>query len=357
MNLMQMVTDTLTRIAEDHSKGRQIDKHWKSVLPEVQDIIQHEIFLTIHRQYINEPMKCRAAEIAQTIQPRDISDLDDATLVLHCSTRRVWLGIGDEPEFQAIVDSKVKGLIYSPDPICWVNPYGVWLPLSEGTARQIESSLIERYKQGCFAQHCWTELLRRNPRNEAQKYAFTLLTDCDEFHHERNESDQWLRKESRRIDPDVGEDAMHDWLDKLLDLPLHIQMTKSGATLKAIRDRSIDMRRKGGGYEHVALDEFADTIPDQSLEAPDQELLDNEYIENLLANRKQIEEILTRKTARARKAKIGKRRFEVLQMLAHTPDLTSSELANLFGMSEQTIGRDRVVIGESWPQIRKVLNS
>ena len=87
MTLMKMATDTLTRIAEDHSEGGKIDKHWKSVLPEVQDIIQHEIFLTIHRQYINEPMKCRAAGIAQTIQPRDIRDLDDATLVVHCSAR------------------------------------------------------------------------------------------------------------------------------------------------------------------------------------------------------------------------------------------------------------------------------
>ena len=165
---------------------------------------------TLHRWYINEPMKHSAARIAQTFQPRDISDLDDATLWLHCLTRGVWLGISDEPEFQAIVDSNVKGFIYPPDLICWVNPSGIWIPLSEGTARQIHCSLIARYKQAYFTQHCWAELLRRNPRNEAQKYAFVLLTDCDEFCNERNEADQWLRDKSRRIAPDVGEDAMHD---------------------------------------------------------------------------------------------------------------------------------------------------
>ena len=357
MNLINLANQTITRIAKEDSKGGEIDKHWKSVLPELQDIAANEIFLTSHRRYINESMIHWAAQIAQTIQPRDVSDLDDAKLWLHCSMRGVWLEISDNPEFQAIIDSNIKEFIHPLDSIYWVNPSGVWLPLSEDTARQIHFSLIERYKQFYFAQHCLAELLRRNPRNEAQKYTSVLLTDFEEFHHERNEADQWLRDKSRCIDPDVGEDAMHDWLKKLLELPSHIQIEKVGATLKAIRHRTIDIQCKGGGYEHVALDEFADTIPDQSLEAPDQEMIDNEYVHQLLANRKQIEEILTRKTARARKAKIGKRRFEVLQMLAHTPDLTSSEIAEQLEVSEQTIGRDRDVIKQSWTQICKILNS
>ena len=175
-----------------------------------------------------------------------------------------------------------------------------------------------------------------------------MLTDYDEFHQEAY---QWLHDESTRIDPDVGEDAMHDWLKKLLPLPLHIQIEKVGATRKAIRDRVIDIRRKGGKYEHVALDEFTGTITDQSLEAPDKEMLDNEYTEQLLANRKQIEDILG-----GDRAVIGKRRFKVMQMLIHTPDLNSSQIAKQLQTSKQTIGRDRNAIKQNWERIQEILH-
>ena len=76
-------------------------------------------------------------------------------------------------------------------------------------------------------------------------------------------------------------------------------------------------------------------------------------IENLLANRKQIEEILSRQTPKKSKAQIGKRRFEVL--MKRTQGLTSSEIADQLEVSESTIRRDRVVIRESETQINRVL--
>jgi hypothetical protein len=297
-------------------------------------------------------MRHWAARIAQTVPPRDVGDLDDATLVLNYLVRRMLLSFANNPEYQAIVDNNVGELIFEPNRICWVNSAaGVWLPLSEGTARQIHFSLIERYKQAYFAQHCWAELERRNPRDEVEKYTFVLLTNFDEFRQQREEADQWLRDKSRCIDPDVGEDAMHDWLEKLLGFPVHIQIKKIGATRKAIRDRSIDMRRKGGKYEHVALDASINPIIDQSLEAPDKEIIDDEYIQRFLANQQQIEEILGGDSVA-----IGKRRFKVMQMLTHTPNLNSSQIAKQLRVSKQTIGRDRNAIKQNWKRIQEILH-
>ena len=169
MNLAQASIDAMRRIAKDYSAGEEIDLHWKSALPETQDIFANEIFLTLHRRYINVLMKRKAARVAQAIPPRDVSDLDDAMLTLHCWIREAWLGVSDDRKFQAFVDSNVKGFIHTPDPIHWVNPSGIWFPISGSTAREIHFSLIEHYKQARFAQDCYAELIRRGRKNEVKK--------------------------------------------------------------------------------------------------------------------------------------------------------------------------------------------
>ena len=358
MNLIEASIDAMRRVAEANSEGGEIDSHWKSVLPETQDIFANEIFLTLHRRYINEPMKHKAAEIAQKAPLRDIGGLDDAKLVLHCWIRETWLGVSNDQEFQAFVDTNVREFIHPPDSIHWVNASGIFLPLSEGTARQIRFLLIERYKQARFAQHCWAELVRRGRRSKVKKYTSVLLTDSGELRQEQNEAMQWLCNESRRIAPDVGEDALQDWLEKLSRLPLHIQMQKVGATRKAIRERVVDMQRKGGKYEHISLEnEHADIITDESTKDPNERITDNEFSQLLLTKQKKIEEILSQDSPEKRKAKIGKRRFKAMQMLAHTSTLTSIEIAEKLGVSEQTIGRDRDRIKQSWTQICEVLYS
>ena len=153
MNLIEASIDVARQVAEANSEGGEIDSHWKSVLPETQDIFASETFLTLHRRYINEPMKYRAADIAQKVPLRDIGGLDDAKLTLHCWIRDKWLGVSDDREFQAFVDNNVREFIHPPDPIHWVNASGIFLPLSEGTVRQIHFSLIERYKQARFAKN------------------------------------------------------------------------------------------------------------------------------------------------------------------------------------------------------------
>lgn len=75
-------------------------------------------------------------------------------------------------------------------------------------------------------------------------------------------------------------------------------------------------------------------------------------IKNLLAHQKQIEEILSRQTPEKRKAKIGKRRFEVLILWF---SLTLSKIADQLGVSESTIRRDRIAIRESYEQINQLL--
>ena len=357
MNLIEASIEGMRRIAVADSKGGKIDSHWESVLPEIEDIFANEIFLALHRWYIDEPMEHRAGQIARKAPLRDVKGLDDATLALHYVTRRMWLGISYDHEFQVFVDCNVKGFIHPPDPIHWINASGILLPISEGIARQIPLSLIERFKQANFAEHCYAELVRRGRRSEVIKYAFVLLSDSDDLRQEQNEAMQWLCDKSREISPDVGEDALQDWLARLSGMPLHKQMQKVGVTLTAIRQRVIDIHRKDGECKPTSLEEESENaIPDKSAKDPNEEMIADEFFQFLLANQKRIEEILSCESPKKRRSKIGKRRFKVMQMLIDTPTLTSIEIAKKLGTSKQTIGRDREVLKQSWTQIQEILD-
>ena len=364
MNIMEASIEGMRRIAVANSEGGKIDSHWESVLPEIEDIFANEIFLTLHRWYIDEPMEYRARQIAQKASLRDVRGLDDATLALHYLTRRMWLGISYDYKFQDFVDSNVKGFIHPPDSSHWIiNASGILLPISEGIVRQIPLSLIERFKQAYFAEHCYAELVRRGRKNVVTKYAFVLLNNSDDLRQKQNEAMQWLCDKSKQIAPDVGEDALQDWLVKLSELPLHIQIQKVGATLTAISQGVIDIHRKGGKSKPISLedklvqDELADTTADELTTGSTEEMVtDEEFSQRLLANQKKIEEILSRESPKKRRSKIGKRRFKVLQMLIDAPTLTATEIAKRLGASDQTIGRDREVIKQSRSQISEILN-
>ena len=354
MNLIEASIEGMRQIAVANSEGEGIDKHWESVLPEIEDIFANEIFLTLHRWYIDDSMEYRARQIAQEAPLSDISDLDDATLALHYVTRRMWLGINYDHEFQTFVDSNVKGFIHPPDPIHWViNASGILLPISEGVASQIPLSLIERFKQAYFAEHCYAELVRRGRRNEVIKYVFVLLTDSDDLRQKQVEAIQRLCDKSREISSDVGEDALQDWLEKLSEMPLHIQMQKVGVTLTAIRQRVIDIHRKGGECKPTSLEEEPeDAILDRSTKDLNGGMIaDKEFSEHFLANQEKVEAILSQGDV-----KLGKRRFKVLQMLIDAPTLTSTKIAKKLGVSKQTIGRDREVIKQSYVEIQEILD-
>ena len=368
MNLIETSLQFMYHFAESDSPGEGIDRYWKSVLPETQVIIENEFFLTLHHHYINELVKREAAQMAQTLAPSDVSDLADATLVLHCLVRGMWLGIAYDPKFHAFVNGNVSGTIHmvrgimrKPDPFLWRKSSYLWLPVSVGVDRQIFLALVEQYKQYRFAQRCWTELTRRHsPGNDVEKYTFVLLTDCDEFRQQRNEAIQWLRDESKRIAPDVGEDAMADCIEKLLRRPLHMQIQKVGATRKAIRQRAMDIMGKGGECKPVSLDAektLVNSMVDELSNVSAEEMIGSEFFQLLSANQPQIEEILSRESPEKQRPKIGKRRFKVMQMLAHDPDLTSVDIAARLKASEQTIGRDREKIKESRPLILEAIYS
>ena len=200
--------------------------------------------------------------------------------------------------------------------------------------------------------------MRRGRKDPYVKHTFMLVIDPthlrQDFRRERNEANQWLCNESRRIDPDVGEDARQDWLAKLSPLPLHQQIQKAEATGKAIRERVIDMQRKGGQYEHVPFDdELANETPEGSTKDPNEEMIADELPKRLLECQPQIEELLSQ--GRPEKRKQGERRLKVMQLLAHTPNLTSSTIANRLRTSEPTISRDRKVIEKSRDKIEEIL--
>lgn len=366
MNMIEEIVECFRQFAEDDSAGEGIDKYWAVVLPEMGGIIANEIFLILHSQYIDESMKSRAAQVALNLQLPDVSDIDVAELYLHCLVRRIWFDMTNNAEFRDFVNNNVStissvvcGDILNPHRIGWAKTSRLWLPLTNKDFVQIGRSLVERFKQNLFVECCWNELKRRQVEKKINKHMFALLVDLpeitqkhrtDAYQNIRNISEE-VTKGLEGIDP---RDPMHDWLAKLAALPRHTQLTKIGATPKAIHDRAKDIRRKGGKFEHVSFDgdgEYADIIPDDSLESPDLGIMDDEFVHLLSANRQEIEGILHRNS------KIGARRFKILEMLAHTPTPTSVEIAKALGASEQTIGRDRHAIGQCWPAIHDVIYS
>ena len=87
MNLIEAGIEGMRQLAENDSAGDGIDEHWQAVLPETYDIMANEIFLAMHGRFINESMMRQAYEVARNLPLRDVSDIDDAELFLHCLVR------------------------------------------------------------------------------------------------------------------------------------------------------------------------------------------------------------------------------------------------------------------------------
>ena len=372
MNLIEETIESMRQLAEMNSSGEGIDEHWEAVLPEMYDIMANEIFLTLHRHNIDESMKRWAAQVAQNLQPSDVSEIDVAKLFLHCLVRGTLLGIADNPEFQNSVDGGVSGVIHpaqgsilNPMGIGWARSARLWLPLSEEVFVRIAGALVERFKQSFFAEHCRHELTRRLKGKKINKDMFALLTDSDVItQSDREEAYQRISNVSEMATKGLQgidfRDPMHDWWTKLATLPRHTQLLKLGATPDAIRQRAIDIQRKGGKSKLVSLDadeELTNTIPDESLEPNDNGIIRDELRQLLSANQQKIEEILSLESPKKRQSEIGKRRFKVMQMLEHERDLTSTEIANQLNVGNQTIGRDRDVIRRCKARIREVIYS
>ena len=332
----------------------------------------NEIFLALHGRFINGSMMRQAYEIARSLPFRDVNDIDDAKLFLHCLVRGTWLGIAENPEFQAHVNSNVNGVIHTaqgtipnPQRIGWARSSRLWLPLSEENFVQIVGALVERFKQHLFAEHCWHELTRRHVGKDVNKYMYALLIDSEVITEEdRTEAYQWLAKLSSNVTTGLdgidSSDAIHDWLTKLSALPRHSQLREIGATRIGIYHDAIDTMRKGGKYEHVSfeeIEEFADAIPDESSDVSAKEMIDNEFLQLLSANQPKIEEILSRDSPEKRRSKMGKRRFKVMEMLTQTPPPTPAEIARQLESSDQTIARDIVAIQQSWDLIQEAIHS
>ena len=197
MNFVEETVDIIHCLARKNSEGDEIDPYWKPVLSDVSKIAENEICLALHQCYINESMKADAAQYAQNVPLPDVTDLDDATLYLHCWMRVSWLGIGDDPKFQSYVNNHLKGFIHPPERVYWVNVSGVLLPISEGTVRQIYFALVERYKQFRFDQHCWDELMDRIQADKTRMHMTLLLNCSEDFPAERDKAYQWLHGSKR----------------------------------------------------------------------------------------------------------------------------------------------------------------
>lgn len=358
MTLIEAHTYAIQEAIKDLLPGRKLDEHWKRVLPEALNFAKHEIFLTLHRLYINDLMEQNAARIALTIPPREIDDIDDATLMVHSIARMYLLRTSNNPDFHALVDDHRAVIYDTTDPVVFVKPSRIWLPHSNGLARQIFRSLVERYKQIFFAQRCYQlcvdRFIQLAQKNKYIKPTFILLSDSHGMYQEQRKALHWLSATSRSIassigiDCDTGEDALQNHLTKLLALPLHMQMKKCGATRKAIHDGLIDMSdRKGGKYEHVSLDnEFTNTIPDESTIGAHEDI----DVEKLRACRLRLEKLLSKG-----KPKAGKRRFKVMEMMTQTP--CQKTIAKALNVSEGTITGDIKIIKKARYRIQDILNS
>ena len=354
MTMMDVTIGVIYQRARETSPGEGIDEHWRSVLPEAIHCVENEIFLVLHRAEVNQLMEQDAARYAQTLPPRDISNLDDGTLTLHYYTRFWLMGMSKEPLYQVLVDQSYGVVSNTRDAGRWAKPSFIWLPIPAGFHRQIYDSLVERYKHYFFAERCYAELLHRARKNPYMKHTFIHLTDDPDLSQLRNQGSAWLREASRRIatdvgaQPEVGEDAKQDWLAKLCPLSLHRQIQNLRATRKAIEDRTIDLHyRKGGKYEQVPFDEdLANTIPAESpTDSP--EGID---LENLRAHQSKLEKLLSKG-----EPKRGKRRFRVLEMLVHTS--CQQTIAKQLNVCEATITGDIKIIKKARYRIQDLLDS
>ena len=358
MTLIEAHTYAIQEAIKDLLPGRKLDAHWKRVLPEALDFAKHEIFLTLHRLYINASMEQSAARIAQTISPREIDEIDDATLMVHSIARMYLLRTSNNPDFRALVDDHRTVIYDTTDPVVFVKPSRIWLPHSNELARQIFRSLVERYKQIFFAQRCYQRCVDRfiqlAQKNKYIKPTFILLSDSHGMYQEQREALHWLSATSRSIassigiDRDTGEDALQNHLTKLLALPLHMQMKKCGTTGKAIHDGLIDMYdRKGGKYKHVPFDEdLTNAMPAESTT----DFPEGMDVETLRAHRPKIEKLLSKG-----KTKLGKRRFKVMEMLAQA--FCQKTIAKELNVSEATITGDIKLIKKARCRIQDILDS
>ena len=359
MDLMKETINAMQHIARQYSEGREIDKYWKAILPELYGIANNEIFLALHRDYINEPMKQSAFKFAQTLPPRDINNLDFAALMLHSETRHMWLGISDDSTFQSIVDEN-HGVIYNTtDPTRWVKPSIIWIPYFEAIIGQVYHSLVKLYEEYFFAQRCYTALIRRARKNPYVKHTFIQLTKSADLYHLRKKGSKWLHENSRRIatsvgaQPEVGEDVKQDWLAELLSLPMHRQIQEVRSTGIEIKHRAYDIQhRKGGQHKPIHFDDLDDglinNMPDKSTIGSDEDIDVEVLLPRLQSRRSQIEKILSKG-----KSKLGKRRFKVMEMLAHTP--CQQTIAKALNVSEGTITGDIQIIKKARDRIKEIL--
>ncbi len=358
MNLIEGAQKGMRQLAEKHSDGKGIDKHWQAVLPETDNIIENEIFLALYTDVVDQSMRHRATQIAKQLPLRDVRPINDAELYLRVLVRQTWLGIADNREFQVQVHRHMAPNTTPNQQCIGYAKFGeLWLPVSTQNFAVVIGALAERVRQWVFAEHCYDELRRRHAGRKVSKYMWALLQPDSEVITEENraEAHKYLTAYSSNVTRDLTYinplDALHDWWAKLSVLHTHIQMLKMRATGRGIRHVAIDMLREEQRHQRVSLEE-ADGVAanaDESLENPD-EIADN-VRQNLVAHQKEIEAILSCNRIMA------VRQFQVLLMLTRDPQPTNAEIAKRLQTSPQTIGRDRDVIEANRRKIRNIIES
>ena len=358
MTLIEAAQKGMRQLAENQSDGKGIDKHWKAVLPDTDDIMANEIFLALYAEVVGQSMRNRAAQIANNLPIRDVRGINDAVLYLHVLVRGTWLGIADNREFQVHVSNNIAPRTTPNQQHIGYAKFGrLWLPVSKQNFAKIIGALAERFRQFLFAQHCWCELQRRHVGKDVSKYVWALLDTDSEVITEENRAEayEWLTeyssKATNRLTGISSSDAMHNWLERLLARPTHVQMLKLRATWLGIQRGGINMWRKEQRHQRVSL-ENDDLIAANAAESPENpDATSDNLRRNLAAHQKEIEAILNCNP------KIAKRQFQVLLMLTRDPEQTDTEIAKQLKLSKQTIGRYRRVIEENRQKIRNIIAS
>lgn len=358
MNLIEAAQQGMRKLAENQSDGKGIDKHWKAVLPETDDIMANEIFLALYAEVVVQSMRNRAAQIANNLPIRDVCGMNDAVLYLHVLVRGTWLGIADNREFQFHVSNNMAPSITpNQKAIGYAKFGGLWLPVSKQNFPQIIGALAERVGQYLFARRCYGELMRRHRGKKVSKYVWALLDTDSEVITEENRAEayEWLTeyssKATNRLAGISASDAMHNWLERLLARPTHVQILKLRATWLGIQQGGINMWHKEQRHQRVSL-ENDDLIAANTAESPENpDAISDNLRRDLAAHQKEIEGILNCNP------KIAKRQFQVLLTLTRDPEQTDTEIAKQLKLSKQTISRYRRVIEENRQKIRNIIAS